>query len=79
MSTTITWNECDVVNLTHVIDKPTRFTINGKPSLLDVILTNRKSILDNICNFNCGISDVHNAKGVKFKHETVPNKTKYCT
>lgn len=44
-------------------------------NLVDVILTNRPTSCGNICNFDCGISDVHNIISVQFKSE-MPQKSK---
>ncbi|KAK3087255.1 hypothetical protein FSP39_003689 [Pinctada imbricata] len=53
-------NMNDVFDLTNLIKKPTCFTSIGKPSLVDVILTNRPSFCKKTANFTCGLSDVHN-------------------
>ena len=59
---------CDIFDLENVINKPTCFTRNNMPSLLDIILTNNKSFISKTCNFNCGLSDVHNIIGAQLKH-----------
>ena len=56
-------NICDLFDLQNVVTKPTCFPRNSAPSLLDVILTNKRKLISNICNFSCGLSDVHNIIG----------------
>ena len=46
-------------NLTNLIQKPTCFTKNGTPSLIDIILTNSCNLLCNTKIVNCSISDCH--------------------
>ena len=58
-------NMKDVFDLTNMVKKPTCHTNIGKPSLVDVILTNRPSACGKICNFPCCISDVHNCFSVQ--------------
>ena len=70
-------NICDSFDLDNIVNKPTCFTVNGKPSLLDVILTNCKSLVFKSCNFSCGLSDVHNIIGCQLKLENQTNKTKF--
>ena len=53
-------NICDLFNLQNVIKTPSCFTANGKPSLLDAILTNNSESISKTCNFSPGLSDVHN-------------------
>jgi hypothetical protein len=43
--------------------------------LIDVILTNRSTLCQNIQNFNCGLSDVHNIISVQIKG-TIPRINK---
>jgi hypothetical protein len=45
---------------------------------VDVILTNKPTSCGKICNFDCGISDVHNIISVQFKSE-IPQKSKSKT
>jgi hypothetical protein len=47
---------------------------NGKTSLPDVILTNSHSSFGKKCNFNCGLSDVHNLIAFQLKDETKSKK-----
>ena len=53
-------NICDNFNLQCMVKEPTCFTKNQTPNLIDVILTNSKTLLCNTVNFNCGLSDCHN-------------------
>jgi len=71
-------NICDTFDLDNIVNNPTCFTVNGKPSLLDVILTNCKSLVFKSCNFSCGLSDVHNIICCQLKLENQTNKTKFC-
>ena len=43
------------------------FTKGAPATLNDVILTNRSTFCQNIQNFNCGLSDVHNIISVQIK------------
>ena len=52
-------NICDTFNLDNIVKQPTCFMKNQTPSLIDVILTNSKTLLCNTANFNCGLSDCH--------------------
>ena len=58
------------------IKSETCFTKIGKPSLVDVLLTNQPQCLFNSFNFDCGLSDCHNMIGilVKGKAPFVPNE-----
>ena len=47
----------DIFDFSNVIKQPTCFTKNAPPSLVDVILTNRPTLLYNVTNFSTGISD----------------------
>jgi len=62
-------NLLDVYDLSNLVKEPTCFAKGSKPSLVDVILTNKPSYCGNTCNFDCGISDVHNIIAVQFKTE----------
>jgi hypothetical protein len=46
---------------------------------INVILTNRKSLLQNVMNFSCGLSDVHNLIAVQIKSNTPSLKNPYKT
>ena len=50
----------EIFDYTNLIKTPTCFMKNAPPSLLDVILTNRPSLLFNTTHFTCRISDWHN-------------------
>ena len=52
-------NICDTFSLDNIVKQPTCFMKNQTPSLIDVILTNSKTLLCNSLNFNCGLSDCH--------------------
>ena len=52
-------NIMELFDLTNLIQKPTCFMKDCKPSLLDVILTNSKSLCMKTLNFGTGISDWH--------------------
>ena len=51
---------CDIFDFTNLIKTPTCFMKDAHPSILDVILTNRTSLLFNITNSTCSISDWYN-------------------
>ena len=53
-------NIMELFDLPNSVQKPTCFIKDCKPSLLDVILTNSKSLCMKIVNFGTGISDWHN-------------------
>ena len=65
---------CDIFDFTNLITKPTCFTKNAPPSIVDVILTNRPSFLFNITNISRGISDWHNIISVVIKGHAPPPK-----
>jgi hypothetical protein len=44
---------------------PTCFMGTSKPSLLDVILTNKSKLVNTTLNFNSGLSDFHNCIAVQ--------------
>ena len=62
-------------DLTNLMKNPTCFCKDANPSLVDVILINKPTSCGKICNFDCGISDVHNIISVQFKSE-MPQKAK---
>ena len=70
---------CDTYAFNNLITKPTCFTTFGKPSLLDVILTNKSDLVHKTLNFNCGLSDFHNMVCVQLKSEVQQTKTNYTT
>ncbi|KAK3097542.1 hypothetical protein FSP39_010594 [Pinctada imbricata] len=61
---------CDVFDLTNVIKSETCFTKIGKPSLVDVLLSNQPQYLFSPINFDCGLSDYHNLIGILVKGKT---------
>ena len=66
--------------MTNLVKEPTCFAQGCNPSLVDVILTNKPNFCANICNFDCGVSDIHNLVAVQFKAEIPPrgkNKKTY--
>ncbi|KAK2153895.1 hypothetical protein NP493_2247g00007 [Ridgeia piscesae] len=68
---------CDIFDFTNLIKTPTCFMKDAPPSMLDVILTNRPSLLFNITNSTCGISDWHNMISCVIKGAAPPpNKRK---
>ena len=69
-------NICDTFNLDNIVKQPTCFMKNQTPSLIDVILTNSKTLLCNTANFNCGLSDCHHmiATSIKETCSYVNNK-----
>ena len=60
-------NICDTFNLDNIVKQPTCFMKNQTPSLIDVILTNSKTLLCNTANFNCGLSDCHHMIATSLK------------
>lgn len=60
-------NLCDVFNLANIVKQPTCFRPGSVPSLIDVFLTNKSDLCANHCNFNCGLSDMHNIIAVQLK------------
>ena len=57
--------------------KPTCFTNIGKPSLIDVILTNKPEESLKTCNFSTGVSDVHNLIGIQLKSKVMEKEVKW--
>ena len=72
-------NVCDICDLENIVKCATCFTKGADPTLIDVILTNRKSLLQNVMNFSCGLSDVHNLIAVQIKSNTPSLKNPYKT
>ena len=52
-------NFCSSYNLRSMINKPTCFKNPGKPSCIDLILTNCSRSLQNSCAIEAGLSDFH--------------------
>ena len=65
-------NLYDVFDLTNLVKQPTCFANGCNPILVDVILTNKPNFCANICDFDCGVSDIHNVVAVQFKAEIPP-------
>ena len=72
-------NVCDICDLEHIVKCATYFTRGADPTLIDVILTNRKYLLQNVMNFGCGLSDVHNLIAVQIKGNIPSLKNPYKT
>ena len=51
---------CDIFNLQNLIKKPTCFMKDSKPSLVDVILTNKPKLFMISDQCDTGLSDWHN-------------------
>ena len=64
-------NVCDVFNLSNIVKEATCFRPGSVPSLLDVFLTNKPDMCANFCNFNCGLSDMHNIIAVQLKAKII--------
>ena len=63
---------CDVFDLSSLVKKAPCFTKNAPQSLIDVILTNRPTLLCHVTNVACGISDWHNLISVVIKGAAPP-------
>ena len=63
-------NVCDIFDFVNLVKSPTCFTIGAPATLNDFFLTNRSTFCQNIQNFNCGLSDVHNIISVQIKGTT---------
>ena len=72
-------NICDNFNLQCMVKEPTCFTKNQTPTLIDVILTNSKTLLCNTVNFNCGLSDCHNMIATSLRESCKKNEKKKVT
>jgi hypothetical protein len=69
-------NICDIFDFVNIVKGATCYTKRAPPSLIDVILTNKPRLCYNMCNFNCGVSDVHNIISTQFKCHVDPAKNK---
>ena len=49
----------DIFDLSQIVKEPTCFMKNSTPSLVDVILTNKKTMCFNIHNIPTGVSGCH--------------------
>ena len=56
---------CDIYNIRNHIRAPTCCMGTSKPSLLDVILTNKSNLVNKTLNFSSGLSDFHNCIAVQ--------------
>ncbi|KAK3091810.1 hypothetical protein FSP39_022788 [Pinctada imbricata] len=65
---------CDIFDLSNIIKGETCFPKHSKPSQIDVVLSNNQKLFPTHCNFNCGVSDVHNIIAFQLYGE-VPSKT----
>ena len=63
---------CDIFDLSSLVKKATCFTKTAPPSLIDVILTNRPTLLCHVTNVAYGISDWHNLISVVIKGAAPP-------
>ena len=51
---------CDLFDLNNKVMQPTCFTKTSDPTLIGVILTNKRNSCCNVLNFSTSISDCHN-------------------
>ena len=72
-------NVCDICDLENIVKCATCFTKSADPTLIDVILTNRKSLFQSVMNFVCGLSDVRNLIAVQIKSNTPSLEKPYKT
>ena len=72
-------NIMDTYSLKNLVKDSTCHTKNSQPSLIDVFLTNSPSLLCNMTNFDCGLSDCHNMIAVCFKENSISNKRQKVT
>ena len=56
---------CDIYDIRNHIRAPTCCMGTFKPSLLDVILTNKSKLVNKTLNFSSGLSDFHNCIAVQ--------------
>jgi hypothetical protein len=71
---------CDIYDIRNHIRAPRCFMGTSKPSLLDVILTNKSKLVNKTLNFSSGLSDFHNCITVQVNCTVNSNKkqTKLC-
>ena len=62
---------CDIFNLTQLVNGPTCFKKGCNPSLIDVIMTNKKSLCVMSQNVPTGVSDCHNSISSIIKGEVL--------
>ena len=72
-------NICDNFGLDCIVKNPTCFTKNQVPTLIDVIITNLKTLLCNTINFNCGLSDCQSMTATSLKESCNPIEKKKAT
>ena len=70
-------DSCDIFCFKNLVKKPTCFSKNFKPTLIDLILTNQDKKCGKICNFGCGLSDCHNVIAIEVKCERPNSIPKY--
>ena len=58
---------CDIFDLDQLVKEPTCFKKDCVPSLVDVVLTNKKSSCFNTLNLPTGVSDCHNLTSTTIK------------
>jgi hypothetical protein len=70
---------CDIFNLSQLVNGPTCFKKGCIPSLVDVIMTNKKSLCFKSQNVPTGVSDCHNIISTVIKGEVFhePKKLRY--
>ena len=70
---------CDIFNLSQLVNGPTCFKKGCIPSLVDVIMTNKKSLCFKSQNVPTGVSDCHNIISTVIKGEVLhePKKLRY--
>ena len=70
---------CDIFNLSQLVNGPTCFKKGCIPSLVDVIMTNKKSLCFKSQNIPTGVSDCHNIISTVIKGEVLhqPKKLRY--
>ena len=72
-----TLNEfCDIFNLTQLVNGPTCFKKGCNPSLVDVIMTKKKSLCFESQNVPTGVSDCHNIISTVIKGEVLHESRK---
>ena len=58
---------CDIFDLENLVKSETCFTKDAPATLLDVILTNKSNLCQNVTNFSIGLTDVYNMVSVQIK------------
>ena len=70
---------CDIFDLSNLVKGPTCYSNKNKPSLLDVILTNKQNEISKTNNFTTGISDFHNMITAKLRTDVPKQSGKWKT